>query len=332
MQNKGNTWKAIDTQYAATNLSPASRKETPQSCRPELVILAYLRCMELHQKAVKTATISMFGNLALAIIKGIVGFFGNSYALIADAIESTTDVFSSFLVLIGLKYASRPPDENHPYGHGKLEPLITFVVVGFLCAAGTVIIIESIDNIQTPHKAPHAYTLWFLAGIIVVKEAFYRFVSRKSDETKSTSLKADAWHHRSDAITSLFAFVGILIAVILGDDYAAADDWAALLASVIIFFNAYLIFRPALGEIMDENVHEEFIAEVRRFSAQVPHVVRTEKCLVRKSGMRFWVDIHVHVDGGLTVDEGHTIAHELKAHLIDCLPEIEDVLVHVEPS
>jgi len=288
--------------------------------------------MEAHKKAVKAATASMVGNFLLAIIKGLVGFFGNSYALIADAIESTADVFSSFLVLIGLKYANRPPDENHPYGHGKVEPLVTFVVVGFLVAAGTVIVIESIINIQTPHKAPEAYTLWFLAGIIITKELFYRYVSRTSDETKSTSLKADAWHHRSDAITSLCAFIGILIAVILGDDYAEADDWAALIASAIIFFNAYLIFRPALGEVMDENVHEEFIALVRKYSAEVPNVLDTEKCYVRKSGMRYWVDLHIQVDGKLTVDEGHTIAHELKAHLMQQLPEIADVLVHVEPD
>lgn len=288
--------------------------------------------MEPHKQAARTALISMIGNFVLAVVKGIVGFFGNSYALIADAIESTGDVFSSFLVLIGLKYANRPPDDNHPYGHGKLEALITFVVVGFLCASATVIVIESIDHILTPHKAPKAYTLWFLGGIIITKELFYRFVSKKSEETNSTSLKADAWHHRSDAITSLFAFVGILIAVILGDDYAAADDWAALIASAIIFFNAYLIFRPALGEIMDENLHEAFIEKIRIASQEVPNVIRTEKCLVRKSGMRYWVDIHVHVDGQITVDEGHTIAHALKAHLMITLPEIEDVLVHIEPA
>ena len=273
----------------------------------------------------------MVGNFVLAVVKGLVGFFGNSYALIADAIESTADVFSSFLVLLGLRYANRPPDDNHPYGHGKVEPLITFVVVGFLVAAGTVIIFESIINIRTPHKAPESYTLWFLAGIIVTKELFYRFVSRTSRETKSTALKADAWHHRSDAITSLCAFVGILIAVIMGDAYAEADDWAALIASGIIFFNAYLIFRPALGEVMDENVHSDFIVLVRKYSAELPLVIDTEKCFVRKSGMRYWVDLHIHVNGQLTVNEGHSIAHALKAHLMQMLPQIEDVLVHVEP-
>lgn len=288
--------------------------------------------MNPHKKAIRVAVWSTISNLVLAILKAIVGVFGNSYALIADAIESTADVFSSLFVVLGLRYANRPPDENHPYGHGKVEPLITFVVVVFLCVSATVISIESIIQIQTPHLPPKPYTLWFLGGIIIFKELFYRWTYKKGKEIKSTSLVADAWHHRSDAITSLFAFIGILIAVVYGKDYAAADDWAALIAAGIIFFNAYLIFRPALGEIMDENVHSDFIIEIRKLAQEVNGIIRTEKCLVRKSGMRFWVDVHIEVKGTLTVDEGHTIAHELKAYLINQLPEIEDVLVHVEPA
>lgn len=288
--------------------------------------------MSKHDQASKTAWLSLIGNLGMAIVKFLVGYFGNAYALIADAIESTGDVFASMLVLIGIKYAQKPPDENHPYGHGKVEPLITFAVVGFLVVSGTLIIDESIHNILTPHKAPHSFTLYFLGAIILIKEGFFRYVDKTSKETGSTSLKADAWHHRSDAITSAFAFVGILIAVILGDEYAAADDWAALCASGVIFFNAYLIFRPALGEIMDEHRYDDFIAVIRELSHNVPGVVKTEKCWVRKSGMRYWVDIHVHVDGGMSVHEGHTIAHALKERLMNELPEIEDVLVHIEPA
>ena len=152
---------------------------------------------ETHQKAVKASYFSIFANAALAIIKGLTGFFGNSYALIADAIESTADVFASLLVLFGLKYSARPADENHPYGHGRVEPLVTFAVVGFLVVSATIIVMQSIENIQTPHKVPKPYTLIVLAAIIITKEIFYRFINKKSDETKSSSLKADAWHHRS---------------------------------------------------------------------------------------------------------------------------------------
>lgn len=288
--------------------------------------------MNNEQKAERVAWGSLFINFIVAIVKGFAGYFGNSYALIADAIESITDVCSSFLVVLGFRYARRPPDENHPYGHGKVEPLVTFVVVVFLCIAASFIIVESIHLILTPHKSPASYTLWVLGGVIIVKEAVFRIITRYGKAIGSTSLVADAQHHRSDAITSLFAFVGISIALVLGDEYAAADDWAALVASLIIFYNAYRIFRPALGEIMDENLHEDFIARIQEVARRLNSIKCLEKCHVRKSGMRYWVDVHIHVDGHLTVDEGHTIAHELKAVLKAELPAIEDVLVHVEPA
>lgn len=287
---------------------------------------------ESHKKATNTAWMSLVTNLLFALSKSIVGFFGNSYALIADAIESVGDVFASALVLVGFHYTKRPPDENHPYGHGKAEPLITFAVVGLLVASAVIIVLQSIENIQTPHKAPETYTLWFLGIIILAKELSFRFVNKRSNETKSTSLKADAWHHRSDAITSICAFVGISIAVYKGDDWAQADDWAAMIAALFILYNAYHIFRPALGEIMDEHVYDDFILLIRDEAKQIPEIIQTEKCFIRKSGMRFWVDIHIQVDSELTVFNGHEIAHRYKDLLIKKHPEIENVLVHVEPA
>jgi cation diffusion facilitator family transporter len=284
-----------------------------------------------RQKAIRTAIFSAFVNAILAIVKGLAGIFGNSYALIADAIESTTDVFSSLLVLFGLKYSTRPADDNHPYGHGKAEPLITFIVVGLLVTSATVIAYESIQNIQTPQKTPKAYTLIVLAAIVIFKEIFYRFVSRKSDETKSSSLKADAWHHRSDAITSLLAFIGISIAVFMGKGYETADDWAALLASGFIIYNAFLIFRPALGEIMDEHLYDDIISDVREIAEKVNGVEGTEKCFVRKTGMSFHIDLHIWVDGEISVTEGHDIAHLVKEAIQHQLPEVANVLIHVEP-
>lgn len=287
---------------------------------------------EQHEKAIRASYFSIAGNATLAVIKGITGIFGNSYALIADAIESITDVFSSLLVLFGLKYSARPADENHPYGHGKVEPLVTFAVVGFLIASATVIIFQSIENIQTPQKVPKPYTLIVLAVIIITKELFYRFVNKTSDETKSSSLKADAWHHRSDAITSLMAFIGISIAIFMGKGYETADDWAALFAAGFILYNAYLILRPALGEIMDEHMYDDLIEEIREISHQVPGVIDTEKCFVRKAGMTYHVDLHMVVNGNLTVDKGHEIAHDLKNVLLEKIPQISDVLIHIEPD
>jgi cation diffusion facilitator family transporter len=288
--------------------------------------------MIAEQKAIRTTYWSIFGNTGLAMLKWITGYFGNSYALIADAIESTTDIFSSLLVLIGLRYASKPADKNHPYGHGRVEPLITFLVVGFLIASATVIAYESIQHIRTPHALPKSYTLIVLGVIIIFKELFYRMVVAKSKETKSSSLRADAWHHRSDAITSFAVFVGISIALIFGKGYESADDWAALFASGFIFYNSYLILRPALGELMDEQFYDEIIDKIRASSQTVEGVLGTEKCYVRKTGLKFHIDLHVIVSAMITVKEGHEIAHRLKDRLKQDLPEIADILIHIEPG
>ncbi|MEY4602744.1 MAG: hypothetical protein RIT43_36 [Bacteroidota bacterium] len=282
--------------------------------------------------AQRTVFISILSSLLLAVIKGVSGIIGNSYALIADAIESTADVFSSLLVLFGIRYSNKPPDENHPYGHGRAEPLVTFVVVGFLITSATVIAIESIQNIQTPHALPSTWTLYVLGAIILWKEASFRYVMKRGLETGSSSLQADAWHHRSDAVTSVTAFIGISIAAFLGNGYASADDWAALFASGFIFYNAYKIFRPALGEVMDEHSYPEMEQEIRTVSLKVEGIQGTEKCFIRKAGMKYHVDLHALVDGKLSVSEGHALAHQLKDRLKEEIKELGHVLIHVEPK
>lgn len=288
--------------------------------------------MTNEHPAAKTTKLSVIGNVLLALVKWFTGYFGNSYALIADAIESTSDIFASFLVLFGLKYSNKPADKNHPYGHGKAEPLITFLVVVFLVSSATVIAYTSIQNIRTPHDLPKAYTLIVLGFIIFIKEMFYRIVLKKGKEIKSTALKGEAWHHRSDALTSLAAFIGISIALIFGKGYESADDWAALLASVFIFYNSYLIFRPALGEVMDEHLHEDVIADIRKIATTVAGVIDIEKCFVRKFGIKYHADIHVVVNSDITVKEGHEVAHRLAEKLKLELPEIESVFTHIEPN
>ena len=288
--------------------------------------------MDNEQTAIRTTYFSIIGNTILALIKGLAGFFGNSYALIADAIESTTDIFASFLVLLGFKYAKKPADENHPYGHGKIEPLITFGVVAFLVVSATVIAYESIQNIQSPQKIPESWTLIVLGLIIIWKEISYQIVIKKSKQTNSSSLKADAWHHRSDAITSVMAFIGISIAIIFGKGYETADDWAALFASAFILYNSYLILRPALGEVMDEQLYENLILEIRAKSLEVPGVLGTEKCFIRKSGMKFHVDLHASVNSEISVKVGHDIAHQLKDYLRKEIPNLGHVLIHIEPN
>lgn len=288
--------------------------------------------MTNEQTAIKATYFSIAGNTALAIIKGLAGFFGNSYALIADAIESTTDIFSSILILLGLKYANRPADKNHPYGHGRIEPLITFIVVGFLITSATIIAYESIENIKTSHELPKVWTLFVLGAIIVWKEISYQIVLKKSKQINSSTLKADAWHHRSDAITSVAAFIGISIATIFGKGYESADDWAALFASGFILYNSYLIFRPALGEIMDEHTYDDLVQEIRAIAVTVNGIIDTEKCFVRKAGLKYHIDLHATVQSNLTVKQGHDIAHELKDTLKHKLPQLGHVLIHIEPD
>ncbi|TDE45861.1 cation transporter [Flavobacterium rhamnosiphilum] len=288
--------------------------------------------MSIEQTAIKATYFSIVGNTCLAIIKGLAGFFGNSYALIADAIESTTDIFASFLVLFGIKYSNKPADKNHPYGHGRAEPLITFLVVGFLITSATIIAYESVINIGTPHQLPKPWTLIVLGAIIIWKEYSFRLVMKRSIQTNSSSLRADAWHHRSDAITSVAAFLGISIALILGNGYESADDWAALFASGFILYNSYQIFRPALGEIMDEHLYDDLIEQIRIVSLQVDGIIDTEKCFIRKAGMQYHVDLHAIVDSNITVKEGHDLAHKLKDTLREKIPELGHVLIHVEPN
>lgn len=288
--------------------------------------------MSKENTAKKATYFSILSNSSLAICKWTAGYFGNSYALIADAIESTADIFSSFLVLIGIRYASKPADKDHPYGHGRIEPLVTFVVVGFLIVSATIIAIQSIENITTPHEMPKPFTLFVLGAIILWKEISYQLVIRKAKITNSSALKADAWHHRSDAITSVAALIGISFALIMGKGYESADDWAALFASFIILYNSYKILKPALGEIMDKSMYEEMEKKVCAFSTTVDGVICTEKCYIRKTGMTYHIDLHIIVDKNISVKEGHDIAHNLKDRLKKEMPEIANVHIHVEPS
>lgn len=278
------------------------------------------------------AGIGMAVNIVLAIIKIVTGVVGNSYALIADGIESTSDIVSSLVVWTGLKISSLPADEDHPYGHGKAESIAGVIVALALLAAAVFIAIQSAREIITPHHSPAWYTLLVLIMVIGTKETLFRFVFKVGEDLTSIAVMGDAWHHRSDAITSAAAFVGISIALIGGKGYESADDWAALLACAVIVFNGYRIFRAALGEIMDAAVPEPVQMEIREIASSVSGVVRIEKCRIRKSGLGLFVEIHVEVDGNLTVRHGHEIAHKVSDRLKESSLSVLDVVAHVEPD
>jgi cation diffusion facilitator family transporter len=176
------------------------------------------------------------------------------------------------------------------------------------------------------------WTLFVLIPLIIWKEISFRLVMIKANETNSSSLKADAWHHRSDAITSVAALIGISIALYFGKGYETADDWAALFASGFILYNSYKIFRPALGEIMDEHLYDDLVDDIRKVSLTVEGVLATEKCFIRKAGMKYHVDLHATVDANITVKHGHEIAHKLKDTLRNDIPQLGHVLIHIEPN
>jgi cation diffusion facilitator family transporter len=271
-------------------------------------------------------------NLVLALVKISTGVVGNSYALIADGIESTADIFSSLIVLSGLQLSSKPPDQNHPYGHGKAESLAGLSVALFLFGAGIFIAVQAVGEILRPHQAPAGYTLVILGLIIVVKERLYRRMYRVGSDLNSSSLRSDAWHHRTDAITSLSAFVGISVALAGGEGFEAADDWAALLACAIIFVNGFRLLRPALDEMMDASASSDIEQQVVAIASSVDGVLAIEKHRIRKSGLGYLMDLHVEVAGQISVSEGHQIGHLVKDQLIASSLPITDVVIHIEPS
>lgn len=284
------------------------------------------------QRGVRAMALGISVNFALAASKFAAGVLGHSHALIADAVESLADIFSSVVVWRGLVVAAAPADEDHPYGHGKAEPIAAAVVSTMLLLAAVGIAIQSVKEIITPHQGPAGFTLVVLLGVVLVKEALCRFVLKEGADVESQAMKTDAWHHRSDAITSLAAGVGITVALVGGKGYEASDDVAAVVAAGIIGWNGWRLLQPALGELMDTSPNPAVAAEVRRLGAQVEGVVRVEKCLLRKMGFAYYVDMHVEVDPLMTVQDAHGIAHQVKDRVRERLPNIADVLVHIEPS
>ena len=283
-------------------------------------------------KGIRMVLINILLNLFLAAVKIVAGFLGSSYALITDGIESLMDIFSSTVVWGGLKIGARPPDKNHPFGHGRAEPLAAMIVSIVLIAVAIGIAIQSVREVLIPHHTPALFTLFVLVGVILVKELMYRFLLKTGEDIDSNALKADAWHSRSDALTSLAAFIGISVSLIGGKGYESADDWAALFASGVIFFNGSRILRSAVAEVMDTAVSFDFENKVKDISRNVPGVIDIEKCRIRKSGFDFFIEIHVIVDGKISVADGHRIGHEEKQTLFDANLSIIDVITHVEPA
>lgn len=282
-------------------------------------------------RAIRTTQIGISVSVILVAVKAIAGNLGHSYALIADATETGADILSSALLWLGLQYSLKPADKGHPYGHGKAEPIAAIVISLFLLIAACWIGYNAIGFINTPHELPKPFTLWVLLFVIIIKEALFRYVIQVGKSLSSQAVIADAWHHRSDAMTSLAAFAGIVVALICGKGYEGADDWAALIAACLIIYNAFRILRPAFNEIMDSAPSDGIDDSIREIAVSVSQVRDVEKCYVRKMGFDYFVDLHILVDADLTVAQGHDIAHEVKNKLMTTDTRIKGALIHVEP-
>jgi len=283
------------------------------------------------RKSIRTTQVGLLTNTALAIVKVIAGIAGHSQALIADGIESSADVCSSLVVWSGLRISARSADDDYPFGYGKAEPLSALAVGLLLILAALMIAVESVRQILTPHLTPRPFTLVVLVAVVLIKEVLFRRVIRVGADVGSTAVQADAWHHRSDAITSAAAFVGISVALIGGPGWEAADDWAALLASVIIVYNAIGVIRPATQDLMDRAPGDEMISRVAAAAAAVPGVSAIEKLKVRKAGMGYYVDLHVQADPAMPLHAAHVLSGMVKSAIREAVPEVTGALIHMEP-
>jgi cation diffusion facilitator family transporter len=284
------------------------------------------------QKGVRTTLTTISVNMVLAFVKIATGVVGNSYALVADGVESVTDIFTSIVVLGGFRIGAKPPDVNHPWGHGKAESLAALFVAMILCLVAAGIALQSIHKIVAPQRGPAFYTLAVLIVVIVSKELLFRFLLKRSEDLDSLALKADAWHSRSDSLTSLAAFIGISIYLVGGERYITADGWAALFASVIILFNGIKILRSATNELMDSTPEPEIEEQIRNIAGRIKGVMDVEKCRVRQSGPGLFLELHIEVDGEISVYKSHEIAHHVKDALMQSDLRVMDAAIHVEPS
>ncbi|MCC6428467.1 MAG: cation transporter [Phycisphaerales bacterium] len=279
----------------------------------------------------RLALAGMLINALLAIIKLFAGLIGHSYALVADAIESMADIAGSLLIWGGLRLAARPVDEHHPYGYGKAESLAALLVSLLIIGAGIGIAVEAIREIVTPHHAPAPFTLIVLIAVVLCKEVMFRIVRRTARRSGSGAVHTDAWHHRADALTSLAAFIGIAIALIGGPGYEPADDWAALLASAVILFNGVKLLVNPVRELLDAQAGD-ISTRASAIALTIPGIQSIHKAAARKAGTGYWVDMHTRVDPGMTVREAHTLVHRVKDEIRRQIPQVKDVLIHVEPT
>ena len=289
----------------------------------------------VHQ-SIRAAQTGAGDNVLLAAVKVVAGVFGHSYALIADGVESLSDVVASLIVWGGIAVGARPADDDHPYGHGKAESIAAAVVSFMLLLAAVFIAVEAVHEIRTPHVFPASWTLGVLLGVVIVKGLMSRRVRAIGARSGSAAVDADAMHHLSDALTSAAAFIGISVALLGrqyggGPGWAAADDWAALVAALVIAYNGVRMFATGLNDLMDRSPGSAVLTPLRDTALAVPGVCDVEKLAARRVGMGYRVTVHVQASPMLTLAEAHELGGRVKHAMLASGQRIQSVLVHMEP-
>lgn len=285
----------------------------------------------LYREVIRAAWLGWVVNGGLGVAKLVAGIVGNSFALVADAVNSIGDMVSTVVVLIALRVAQRPADQEHPYGHSRAEGIAATNVALLIVVSAILLGWEACQRIHLPHEVPPAWTLWVAGLNIIIKEGLFQYHLRVGRRTGSASLIANAWDHRSDALCALAVLVGLGVVRFGGEDFAWADEAASLVVAGAIAWSGWHLFRSSASELMDVQAGPEFVEGIHQSAREVEGVLGVETLWVRKSGLEYFVDIHIEVDPHLSVAWGHHIGHRVKDRLLQEHPNVRDVLVHLEP-
>lgn len=285
----------------------------------------------LYKQVIRAACIGLLLNIFLGAVKLIAGIMTGSFALVSDAVNSLGDVLTTIAVLLANVFAQKPPDSKHPYGHTKAEAVAGVNVSLVVLLSAIWLGVEAVRRIPDTHAVPPLWTLFIAAGNVLVKEGLYRYKSRVARQTNSSSMMANAWDHRADAFSALAVLLGLLVVNLGGTAFMWADEVAALLVVIAISYSAVKLFRDSASELMDAQADPELIARIRAVALQTPGVLGVETLWVRKSGLEYFVDMHVEVNPAISIREGHRISHSVRDLLLDGFAAVRDVLVHIEP-
>jgi cation diffusion facilitator family transporter len=277
------------------------------------------------------AILSMLVSAGLAATKITVGLSAHSAAVISDGLESAGDVLASGLVLLGLIIAAKPPDAQHPYGHGRVETLSALVVGMMLVISGSLISLRSLERIGESHQPLAAYAVWPLIGSIVIKSVLSATKRRFARRIHSSGLAADAWNDTVDVLSGAVALTGVGLAVFDPKTFAAADNLGGAGVGIIVIFLGIRVVRDTTLLLMDTMPNDDSMHQIRAVALSVPGARGIEKCFARKTGLRWHVDLHLEVDPDMSVLQSHELATEVRIKIKETLDWVADVLVHVEP-